>query len=343
MIIYTLLLVIIVSIAILIELKPNKYIKAIPFILLIIFGGLRAYNIGFDTENYNIIYQNISIQNFPQLEIGFILINIGLKSLDLSFQWVLFIFQLLTVGLTYRTIERDEFLSKNFTLMILIYISIWNLYFLSLTGIRQALAISIFFHSIRFIKERRFLKFLFVIFIGSLFHYSILFTLPFYYILQRSYSKLFLTFITIIVLTIFLTDINIGQLVFDQINFLKYSNYQGSAAASAGQNSNILLLYLMIMMLLLYKYNTEDKNFMMYNGYFLYVLLYFITIKTEILTRYAWYLAPFCLYAFPLAKDNFKKRDRIIITSIIIVLLIVLYFRYVSNIDSKMIPYKLNI
>jgi hypothetical protein len=62
-------------------------------------------------------------------------------------------------------------------------------FYLDMSGIRQATSLSIFFFSIRYIVERKPLKYFLLLFIAFTFHWSVIFLFPFYWLGLIKFNK----------------------------------------------------------------------------------------------------------------------------------------------------------
>lgn len=190
----------------------NKYkiaiINLLYFVILfilVLIGGFR-YDVGFDFESYKDIFDampNFLSSNYLNEvnkihgEIGFkILISI-LKSLGLNVYVFLFVSVIIIcLVLNKNSIEKY---TDHFFIAFYLYIC---LYFFGreMGQIRQAIATAISFYSIRFIRDRKFIKFVITVTIASLFHVSSIIILPFYFISYKKYNKSF--YIIILLLSI---------------------------------------------------------------------------------------------------------------------------------------------
>lgn len=219
--IYFLLIFIWVIIAFSFKSEKNISILLTLFMALVI--GLRDPTIGSDTLNY--IYRFL---NSPYLinsrsgiaEFGFTYYNIFLLSIGVKEQLYIFISSLIiscSFGFFFYKFSKNIFLSFFLNLTI-------GLFFMSLTGIRQMLAISITIIAIYVLeKKSNFRKFLFVILVGIAysFHNSALCFLPILLIrnikIQKKHLALFLGFV--------FSVLAIGKFIVKIINILAPKSY----------------------------------------------------------------------------------------------------------------------
>ena len=110
-----------------------------------------------------------------------------------------------------------------FLLPLMFYFLITNgFYFWTLDGIRQSIAITIFFFSIIYIIERKFLYFILLILLASLFHKSILVLFPVYFLNSIKFNRI-IFFNIYIISIIFLSSDYIHNLLSTAISYI--SNY----------------------------------------------------------------------------------------------------------------------
>ena len=179
---------------------------------LILFAGLRGLNVDNDYGTYlnyfneaptidslftNSKYIFSSIRS--NLEPSITIIMSSIKGI--SSQWfpvVIFLYALTSISLKLIAIKRlSEFLSYS----LLIYFS--GIFLLQdMTQIRIAVASGILMLSIPYIVGRNFKKFIFLILLAVLFHYSAIVFVPFYFFNSKSINKIF--YFTIICISIFL-------------------------------------------------------------------------------------------------------------------------------------------
>lgn len=132
-------------------------------IIMVLFAGLRV-NVGTDWEAYHDFYKDKT----DTVEIGYATLNNIFSSLSIYYNIFLLFINGLSIILMYF------FLRKNTCLMVigsLIFFS--NLYlYLNLSGIRQALALSITCFSFTYALKKQFIQFTLLVAIASTFHFS---------------------------------------------------------------------------------------------------------------------------------------------------------------------------
>ena len=159
------------------------------------------YNVGVDWGSYVQLfneYQNFSDIEY-NIEIGAIFINKMIIFFGLNYQWMFFTFSIFTWYFFFKSIN------TLFIPLFIFFLFTDEWFFWGMNGIRQFLAMSIWVYSINFIINKEYKKFLIAILLGSLYHKSILFLIPFYFI-PKKYS-----INTIILIFIFVSTAIIGN------------------------------------------------------------------------------------------------------------------------------------
>lgn len=136
-------------------------------IVLLLLAGLRD-KVGADWDAYLYFYQNI--EESDRVEIGYALINNAFSELSIPYNF----FLLFVNGIS--LLLMCLFLEKNSRLPVigaLLFFCDLYLYF-NLSGVRQAIAISITCYSITYAINKQFGRFLFAIFIAASFHLTAL-------------------------------------------------------------------------------------------------------------------------------------------------------------------------
>lgn len=165
------------------------------FIILFFFivGAVRPVVYGTDNATYVDLYQYVGV--FGELplylqntEIGYSALNM-LFSATLGFPYYIFfgILTALTWGIYLASSYRYQFLLP----WMLFFTICSGFLFWSFNGIRQSLSIVIFLFSIKYIIERNFLFYAFTLALASLFHISVIFLLPLYFLVGIRFKRNF--------------------------------------------------------------------------------------------------------------------------------------------------------
>lgn len=161
--------------------KKNKiYFYCLAFIVIILFCGLRFF-VGNDYSGYYYNFQRISIYNLSFIEQrwepGIYLITQIFKNSKIGYFFFLFTCSLITYIFIFKTLIYKNVLK-------------WGIFFTFTLGllimandqVRQAVALSIFLFSIKYIEQNNFKKYLKWIIVAAFFHYSAIALIPLYFI-----------------------------------------------------------------------------------------------------------------------------------------------------------------
>lgn len=165
------------------------------FFILFFIAGLR-YETGVDwPEYYKMMDHANPLFTFAKdiasgyyshdIDKGYVLLSSIVKTFGGGIQTIYFIVSFFTL---ITLIKNLQYYTPNIALGILLYYS--TIFFLlDMSGMRQCISLSFFIISLKYIAQRNFLKFFVVILIGASFHWSAYFTIPFYFLLTRTYSN----------------------------------------------------------------------------------------------------------------------------------------------------------
>lgn len=344
--IYYLLLLIIISITYLLTnyLIKNENKKTIflsvAFIEMLLFLGLRDTSVGIDLKNYIPFFNLFKDSGWDivlriKLEKGYIIYNklIGLVGGENLF---LFITALVSLFGVYFSILKY---SKNYFLSTFIFITM-HFYIFLFSGLRQAIAYSIIWISLKYIKERKLLKFLTLVLIATTFHKTAIIFLPVYFLSNKKLTHKYLIIFLIVILMTFIFKLQI----FNIITKLVYGNY---AAIQNGGGYKLLLLLIIIFvgsLYILYKKNNKEEQEQ--NNIWLNMLLIGILVQTLAsiegnIARLTMYFEYSIIFLIPnIIEEIDDKKIRIFLKCIVYILLTVYFVISIQN-STSYIPYKM--
>ncbi len=211
----------------------SKVFYFISFLILVSFAGFR-YDTGWDYATYR-YYFNMTPSLFDLLngigwdtfhsiyfEPGFKVIISIFNELGFSFQSFLFLCNFITLILIFSSFN---FFYKYFpyrNIMVFIYYATAYL-LLNMSVIRQGIVCGILLYSMRFLINKQWIKYLFCILVGALFHITVIIflILPFIYVFN--FSFLMSLIIICLSLIIFLMKIQwLGFIIDNVLPFLSY-------------------------------------------------------------------------------------------------------------------------
>jgi hypothetical protein len=159
------------------EFRKNRgFIFFSAVLTLIFFAGLRVEGIGSDDHNYVQIYE--SIPSFQELfsidtklseyrkEIGYIIINVFIKSISDSYTILFLIIAIISVGLASHNYKKYS----RFCFLTLLLFFVHPFLYRDMNQMRAAIALAICLYSIPYIEEKKFINFVIVILVASSFH-----------------------------------------------------------------------------------------------------------------------------------------------------------------------------
>lgn len=223
-----------------------KYIpvfKYVPILPLFLVAALRSF-VGTDYMHYMYNKVPLILKGCSSDEFGFQLITLFAMNVLGNFQWLIAIMAFLTLFAFYSSWRKH---SNELYLSILIFVSTGFFYF-SLNGMRQALAISLFFFAVRYIIKRKPIHYCCVVLLASTIHLSALIFLPFYILARIKLTK---KHVIMTSLFLYLVWPLIAMLVY----FFFFPSYYGyfEWGTIAGFNWRYLIFLLIIVLLDFYK------------------------------------------------------------------------------------------
>lgn len=163
----------------------NRKAIWVPASILIVFATIRDYTVGTDTHTYTKPFRFFSgIEYYildPEVEYGYQALVYVLLKLGFTEYYVLFfVTSLIVVFARLLFIKR---FSPDYLLSVYMFItlSIYTAYFNTL---RQGIAISIVMCSLKFLIDKRFWPYCFIIILAGLFHISAIVMIPIYFIVH---------------------------------------------------------------------------------------------------------------------------------------------------------------
>lgn len=354
--IYFLLIFIVVLLDII--LKPKEKIKNRKIYLMCCFifftaiAALRDISVGADTKQFCLAFSGI--QNIPlslalnnyRYEKGFIVLCKILGALFNNSQSLIIFTSIFIQYTVFKFIDNN---SKNVALSILIYILL-NSYFMFLSAMRQAIAISILMIGFdKFYKNNKKVKFIISILLAMLFHSSAIFFIIILFIPKhRIYER------KMLLLTL---GITVGAFIFPNKFFYfftlnsKYSGYQELTFFNGSEYAgflNFMVCLTELIFVYLFSRKNINKNGNICNFY-LYILsinliLFSLSIHISIFIRLVVYLEIFNIIYMPNMIEELSIKDNKKIIIPIYVILIFVYWCITSIYRPEwygVIPYKI--
>lgn len=289
--------------------------------LLFVFTAGFKYETGVDWLEYDNMYKEIpSLSKIFEesshkpitdyTDIGYIFVNSLTKSIDGGIQFVFFIVSAISSFLLYNSLSK--YTTYRLTSIYLYYSLLF--FVMDMSGIRQAIALNIFFLSITYIRSRKIFLYLLHILVAFLFHWSSIFLFPLYFILNRKISNRFSIILYGIFLTVFIVRVKwlsiviekissyfLGDTISSRIDFYT-TNSVFSSSRDISSSLITILLFTLIFLLLISrrKYLNEEPFFQIFFNLFLIQLFLF-----------------YCLYEFSQISE--RLRYYTVLSSIILI------------------------
>lgn len=292
------------------------------FIPLLLVSALRGPNVGTDTENYLYGFKLIKeaafneVFNVVRYEPGYVLLVKFISLLVDHEQVLLIVTSIIVLIGIFIFIYLN---SPNVMLSVFLYLALY-LYFFSFNGVRQAIAMSIVVSGFHYILERKFLKYLLIIILASLFHQtSIIFIIfYFFYGIKVNLKNVFFILGVFSIMFFYLESIiKFAVSFFDGLSYLLNTSLLSN---SGGLLFPIINLAVLIFILYIkYQNKVEDRKL----DLMIYIVLFgFLTsvlaIKIYILLRFVYYFFTYYIVAIPYAISFVKgKKEKITLISLV--------------------------
>ena len=318
-------------------------------LFLLIISGLR-FETGTDYLNYKKIFNEIN-SNLHRERL-FVLINLEIKSIWNNFNFYLFIMAFISLTLKFISIKRYAVYPLTaFYIYFCTYFLRWDM-----GSIRVAIASGVLFLSLPYIKNRKFINFLFLVIIAFLFHRSAVIFLPMYFIANKEYSNKTILFLFVLVITfsyfggiygILIKVLEIlpkGNFVYNKL--YSYIFIQQTLASNLLTFSSLKKLVIIILSLMLrnrlrekYEYYNICLNLVLI-GYLCYFL--FITSLSTLALRIPSLFVGFEVFLFSsyLCYEN-SKFNKVMLYLLIITLSLSSYLMHLIKWKEYFIPYQI--
>ena len=306
MIVYFLLLFICLMSLLIYNHTKNKFYKVLPYLLMTFVCGFRG-NVGVDTKNYVEFFTKI-VSGQVSFEVGYDFLVKLVAYMGGTQQFIFLIMSGLTSFFIYKFIDE---MKENFEISTIIYLCIGPFYFSSYNTIREALVVSVFLYSLRFLgDEPKYLKFILCILGASLFHSTVLLWLV--YPLYKMISKRISTYIIVGVgiLLAYIIEKN-GVIDYVIIHYLRqYGNYVQRAQQMDGSYILFCFIAIIIIIAATNKWIIIDQKYldMTVIAAFLIAFPLITNAHTMLFTRLASYVTPVFIVVVPQFKRMLKQK-----------------------------------
>lgn len=314
------------------------FVCSLPLFLL---SALR-YGVGSDYAAYKEMYYIVNSNDTYRYEILYTELNRLVYRLGLSFQWVIVLTSFIFLILLYKRILEDSSIPE-----VSVFLLLGMCYFFQSTNIiRQILACVVCVYSIKYIEQKKLMKFLIAVVIAFGFHKTAIIFLPAYviYHLRIKIRYLLVAFVVIFFAAPYISSLVSFLIIHTGFNhgyYLTYFTYTGSNGGATGMISlaiNVLIYIFGIIYL-----NKEDiKN----NGYmnlqYMTVLLSIFNGMFPMINRIRFFYGITAIILIPrILKCNRKYRFKRVLYTTMIMILFMAYSIYIEGISNQSgaVPY----
>ncbi len=285
---------------------------AVSMMLLIFIASCR-YAIGFDYFSYRNMYDMVNGWSFSDIlhtysgEPLFFLVCKIIGSTGCPYQVFLLIVNAFLLTAAMHFICRY---SKIPWLSVYLYITLQFLAY-NMNLIRQSIATAFFLLAWPYLKNRKILPYSMLIVIGGLFHNSLLFLFPLYFLLPLKQSKKSLLLLAALTAIIYLFFDPLFELLGPFLP-TKYTNYQGGFFWQANGFCYALFPALYCLLIILFRSRIADsmlRSVCLNSAIYHFIISLFIT-KHFILERFAVYPFVFSLIGIPEIISSYRNQKR---------------------------------
>lgn len=280
-------------------------------------GEKTGYLGSFDIISRYSFHQVLKMENYLNYERGYIIFNKLISMIYNNKQFFLGVCAFLSVLPVMIHINKR---SKDTLLSVYIYMAL-PVFLIAFSGLRQAIAIAITVFSVKFIEEKKFIKFILLVLFASTFHSSSIIFLvayPLYYLKLSDKSK-FLFVLTIPVVYVFRTPIfNIASKIFKE-----------SAGTEETGAFTLFLVFFLIYIFLIFFNKKQDthQNGMINIFYFACICQAFGSIN-QLAMRVGYYFMIYSAIAIPNTIAEMEDKRSAKLAQIILFGIFILYGLY---------------
>lgn len=308
------------------------------FLILVVLSAFRSLNIGNDSLDYALSYSRIGeypgvLDNPSRFEIGYIIFNKVLYYFNTDPFILFFISSAFVTGTIFWFVSRY---SKSLWMSIFLFLNL-RIYYFTLSGIRQSIALSIVLISFYFLEKNKKISFILLVLLASTFHTSAILFIIVYPLSKIKFTKKIMVVYLLISLVLYMTFNTFINFVFSI--FPQYTIYSGSDYFENTQLASVLdsLIILMLLLVGAFIFWKSSKGHYLFN-----IMLHIISIATvitlvsinaSIIKRAAFYFFTFSIVYVPLFLNEIKqKQNKLLLTYLLMGLffaynLIILYYR----------------
>lgn len=332
--------------------KDNKQASYKPFlfflIFLALFVGLSDMLGGYDRYIYGELFDNLAdqlkagtpiissdINQAYSTEFGYIGFNWAIAHITSNRYIFIFLYTICMYAIILHSFRKY---AKNYPLASILFMAL--VFYFSFTYLRQMFAAAIIGLSIRYIIERKFLKYCAIILTAFSFHNSAIIFFPMYFIANRKYSKAHILLLMSVCFVIGVSGITSGLYnLFDDISSRGvHADYavQGDARIAYILEAGFFLFFLIKS----YQYLPDTKqSIVLYNIALAFCAILLLFIRSENGGRLSWYFIYGLIFSLTqLSTTNYGKKIKMGLQLSIVGF--VLFLRILTSWGVLLCPYK---
>lgn len=344
MLIYNLLILVILIFYILdkyyISENKRKFLRISTFLTLFIISAFRFY-VGTDFKGYIGVYNSVIDGTYVNygFEPGYDILMRITSIFSNNNRLIFVVTSFIIIGAFFLTFE--DF-SINYYITVFLFVTMY-FYFNSFNIIRQFIAISIIFSSLRFIRKRELMKFIIFVLLAAIFHKTALIAIIIYFIRDINLSKKKYFLITLgSIMLVPLIPIFMKALVMIVPKYKAYLNF--NAGSGLGTTSMIMFIILIISIHFKDKLlNNDSFNNLYINTTMIAFIFQILSEANTLFTRVSMYFYIFTIVLIPqlidISEDKYRKK---IIIGIIIFFIVFCNYLLISNV-GEVVPYRISI
>ncbi len=328
--------------------RGNEIIFLISVLPLIFLSSLRSLTVGTDTTAYVSFFNRINtlddIKTYYDMvgEPSFWLLCYIIK--QTSNEYYVFLGSITLIVTAIYSYSIDKICKyKFFSFFLLLFV---GPYFFHFNGVRQSVAIALFFLSFKYVLEQKYVKYFLIIALGFTFHKSMLVCLPLYFILHNGVSRRSVLLVLIFFLIAMLSFSTLFQMV--SIVDERYLEHGKANDVSGGVVTTIVSSVFLLWFLILRKLNDIKSN--QYDiALFLYligVLISVISVVQKVdpsgLQRLSLYFTQFQVVLFPISIMSIREHSLKLIVLFFSFAFYILYFVLTVGALNNLVPFIVN-
>lgn len=309
-----------------IKYKDNYPFRFFSVWILIFFIGLR-YNVGVDYPAYEMAFNKYSETTVAgyTYEPGYMLLMKVVKLLTDEFYFLTLLVAIIQILFLYKGLKYFKY----YTFALFFFLMMIDGYAFIVNGMRQAIAMCIFFYSLKYIQEQKLVIYIVFLLLASCFHYSAIILFPLYYILRIRINSHW--YILSFLVAFLLSQTGVLSALFLKIleqtpyAIYLYSDFLDTTGINSGMVFNGVNILGGLILLIFPSLLKSKPNYLIYmNLFFLFLLSRNLFSSVRIFMRIIPYLAVSILFVYPIALNFLRNTySRLIFKSLFILFYII--------------------